>query len=275
MKLISLVENSSCRADCGCIHGLSLYLETPTQRILFDMGPNALFLENAAVLGVDVASVDVAILSHGHDDHGGGLTLFCKRNAHAPVFVAPHAFDRHVVRSGEALEDIGLDARVEEKLAARLQRASGRLSEEIYLLSEIPDRDYLTAATASLLEETAQGVQPDPFWHEQSLLLSCEGVHILVAGCAHRGIVNILRAAEAVLGKAPDYVVSGFHLTNPGKGIDEPEALVRAVGQELVAREHTQYLTGHCTGEGPFRILKELLGERLAPMPAGLCVTLS
>lgn len=272
MKLISLLENSSCRPDCGCIHGLSLYLETPTQRILFDMGPNALFLENAAVLGVDISAVDLAFLSHGHADHGGGLTLFCKRNDHAPILVAPFAFAPHAVASGESYEDIGLSPRVAEKYAARLQTKRGRISESLYIITELPTADYLTSASKRLLEQTPEGYVSDPFLHEQSLLLSCEGRHYLFAGCAHRGIVNILRAAEEILGCAPDYVISGFHLTNPSLGIDEPEALIRAVGAQLAAREHTRYLSGHCTGEGPFAILKELLGERLTGLPAGLSI---
>lgn len=269
MKLVSLLENHSCRVDCGSIHGLSLSIETPSKRILFDMGPNALFLENAAVLGVDIASVDLAFLSHGHYDHGGGLALFCKRNPTAPVLIAPQAFAPHAVRSGEDYENIGLEKPVAEKYKDRFQTHSGRYDDELFILTDITDRDYVTAASATLLDQTESGYQPDRFLHEQSLLISCEGKHVLLAGCAHRGIVNILRAAERQLGGAPDYVVSGFHLTNPGLGIDEPEELIRSVGEELKAREHTRYITGHCTGDGPYQILKEILGERLALMPSG------
>lgn len=70
-----------------------------------------------------------------------------------------------------------------------------------------------------------------------------------------------------------DYVVSGFHLTNPGLGIDEPEELIRAVGEELKKREKTRYITGHCTGKGPYKILKDQLGDRLAAMPSGSVFT--
>lgn len=269
MKLISLVENNTCREDCGCIHGLSLYVETPLHHILFDMGPNALFLENADVLGVDVASVDLAFLSHGHYDHGGGLELFCKRNQTAPILVAEHAFDSHAVRDGEGYEDIGVPASFGGKYKERIKTVRGKVDSELFVLTEIPDRDYLTAASATLLEQTEGGYASDRFLHEQNLILSCEGKHYLLAGCAHRGIVNILRAGEAVIGGEFDYVMSGFHLTNPGLGIDEPEELIRAVGMELLARRKTQYITGHCTGAGPYEILKRMMGERLDTMPSG------
>lgn len=269
MKLISLVENSSCRADCGCIHGLSLYLETPLHHILFDMGPNALFLENADALGVDISSVDLAFLSHGHYDHGGGLELFCKRNKTAPILIAEHAFDSHATRAGDGYENIGIPTNLQEKHKERMKTVKGRVDAELFVLKEIPDRDYLTAASATLLEQTEDGYYPDRFLHEQNLILSCEGKHYLLAGCAHRGIVNILRAGEAVIGGAFDYVISGFHLTNPGLGVDEPESLICAVGEELLARDKTQYITGHCTGAGPYERLKSMLGERLSSMPSG------
>lgn len=274
IRVTSLVENSSCRPDCGCIHGLSLYIETPRHRILFDMGPNALFLENAQALGVDISAVSLAFLSHGHYDHGGGLPLFLKRNTQAPVLVSPAAFGRFVACKPGAEEDIGLPPRLHQLLGPRLVCQSGRYDEEITVLGEIPPNPYPTAANATLFEDGADGLLPDRFLHEQSLLLSCAGKQILFAGCAHGGIVAILQAAERVLGRAPDAVFSGFHLTNPGLGLDEPESLIRAVGQELAARAHTRYYTGHCTGKGPYHLLKSILTDRLEAMPAGRSFTL-
>lgn len=273
MKMISVLENSSCHAGCGAIHGLSLYLETPQHRILFDMGPNALFLENAEVLGVDIASVDLGFLSHGHYDHGGGLALFCKRNQKAPILIGNYAFETHAVYEDGAYRSIGLEPPVLEKYKDRFVHHEGWYDEELFIFDDVQDKDYLTAASATLLEETKKGYQSDRFLHEQNLIISCEGVRILLAGCAHRGIVNILRRAEEHMGCELDYVVSGFHLTNPGLGIDEPEELIRAVGEELKKREKTRYITGHCTGKGPYEILKDQLGDRLAPMPSGSVFT--
>jgi metal-dependent hydrolase (beta-lactamase superfamily II) len=80
MKLVTLMENSSCREDLCCEHGLSLYLETLGKKILFDAGQSAAFAENAAVLKVDLEAVDFAVLSHGHYDHSGGLERFLQIN---------------------------------------------------------------------------------------------------------------------------------------------------------------------------------------------------
>ena len=269
MTVTSLVENHSCRVDCGSIHGLSLDIITPLHHILFDMGPNSLFLENAEVLGVDLVTVDLAVLSHGHYDHGGGLEPFCRRNSRAEILVSPYAFEGHFAVEGETYLDVGIEARLERKLSDRLRSFVGRMDEELFLFDDVPEQDYLTGAAKTLLERGKEGYLPDSFRHEQNLIVTAEGKTVLFAGCAHRGIVNILRAAEKITGGEPDWVFAGFHLTNPGLGIDESRELVEAVGRELLARKNTRYVTGHCTGDGPYDILKEMLGERLSLMAAG------
>jgi 7,8-dihydropterin-6-yl-methyl-4-(beta-D-ribofuranosyl)aminobenzene 5'-phosphate synthase len=54
-------------------HGLSLYIETEGLKILFDIGPDDSFLHNVGELGIDLAGVDILVISHAHYDHGGGL----------------------------------------------------------------------------------------------------------------------------------------------------------------------------------------------------------
>ena len=71
IKITVLVEDTK-NENLPSAHGLSLYIETPENKILFDMGPNELFWENAEFLGIDLNTVDTAVISHGHYDHGGG-----------------------------------------------------------------------------------------------------------------------------------------------------------------------------------------------------------
>ena len=73
MKITVLCENTSCREGIDFEHGLSLFIETKEKNILFDMGASELFARNAQKLGVDISSADIAVISHGHYDHGGGL----------------------------------------------------------------------------------------------------------------------------------------------------------------------------------------------------------
>ena len=86
-----LAENNAVSDEFDTEHGLSLYIETGGKKILFDTGETDVFVKNARRLGVDLADVDMAVVSHGHCDHGGGLNTFYKENAKAPVYLHPKA----------------------------------------------------------------------------------------------------------------------------------------------------------------------------------------
>lgn len=273
MKVITLLENTACREDLAHAHGLSLYIETPRHKILFDMGPNEDFLCNARKLGVDLTAVDLAVLSHGHYDHGGGLRAFCEINHRAEIFIHPDAFgDFYSVKEGEEPRYIGLDPELWQ-LESRILPTGDclRLDEELTLFADVP-RDFANgAAGASLREKTPDGLRPDAFTHEQDLLVQAEGRAVLFAGCAHRGIVNIVRGAEAHLGRLPDAVFGGFHFFQLQPGDPQGEELIAAAGRALL-RGETVYYTGHCTGPYAYEKLKEILGERLRPMTGGSVV---
>ncbi|NCA67648.1 MAG: MBL fold metallo-hydrolase, partial [Clostridia bacterium] len=76
MKITTLCENTSISPEFKCEHGLSFYVETKKHKLLFDTGESGIFAENAAKLGIDLSEVDIAVISHGHYDHGGGLPAF-------------------------------------------------------------------------------------------------------------------------------------------------------------------------------------------------------
>ena len=92
MKITCLVENTSCKG-LPCEHGLSLHVRLDDGlQLLFDMGQTELFAHNASILGIHLEQVDLAVLSHGHYDHGGGLPTFLSLNTKAPVYVRKEAF---------------------------------------------------------------------------------------------------------------------------------------------------------------------------------------
>ena len=258
MKLTVLVENTPGRKRLEVRHGLSLYLETGARRVLFDAGPDDAFLRNAQALGVDLTAVDTFVLSHGHYDHGGGLSAFLAVNTRAKIYVRPNAFAPHWNRADDPPRMNGLDAAL-AGCGRIVPCADGfDLGDGITLLSEVPQNPFPATANDVLCVGAPGALRPDPFTHEQSMLV-CEGERaVLFAGCAHRGIVPIVQAASARLGRAPDAVVGGFHLYNPTLRRTEPAPLVKRIARAL----HTygaHYYTCHCTGVEAYEMLRETL----------------
>jgi len=274
MKLITLVENTAC-GGLASVHGLSQYIETPNHKLLVDAGPNRAFLENAEKLGVDLAAVDTVIISHGHYDHTGGLTAFFQVNKTAKVYLRAEAFDKYFSCVGDTAKYIGMDeALLENRDRFVFTDDLTVIDEEITLFARPHTHDHLSEASSTLRRFDGETYAFDDFCHEQNLILTADGKTTLLCGCAHCGIVNILREAEKHLGRAPDYVFGGFHLFNPTTGAPESEELIAAVANELKARENTLYYTGHCTGAASYELLRHHMGEQVSYMAGGSSFTL-
>ena len=95
MKITTLMENTASAECYTAEHGLSIYIETKNHVILFDSGASGAFADNAEKLGVDLGKVEMAVLSHGHYDHGGGLLRFMEKNKTAPIYMSACAFEPH------------------------------------------------------------------------------------------------------------------------------------------------------------------------------------
>ena len=268
MRFTTLFENTSCSDSLAHGHGLSIYIETAKHKLLFDMGPDEGFLQNAGALGVDLEAVDTAVLSHGHYDHGGGLEAFSRLNPKAKIYIHRAAFgDYYSNHPGQGLEYIGLDQSL-DLYRFTLTGDRTEIDDELTLCVDVPDDFGAMGASAALVHKTWDGTRPDAFYHEQNLLILEGEKAVLVAGCAHRGIVNIIRKAEALLGRPLTAVVSGFHLFQLKEGDPQADALIRRTAEALTEEDRVYY-TGHCTGEYAYEKLKEILGGRLRRITGG------
>lgn len=269
MTIQVLSENTSVSENFGYEHGLSLYVETPKHRLLFDTGASGLFAENAAKLGVDLSMIDIAVLSHGHYDHGGGLRTFLNQNSMAKVYVHKRAFEPHYANRPDGTKAyIGLDTGLLP--SEHFVFCDGRyiLDEELELFSKIREETPVPSGNAELFQKSGDSYLPDDFAHEQNLVIRQNGRAILIAGCAHRGIVNIVRQFQADNGRFPDIVIGGFHLHSRGLGKSETPEAVDAVARELL-QTGARYYTCHCTGQEAYRRLKAAMGDQISYLSAG------
>ncbi|MBE6639249.1 MAG: MBL fold metallo-hydrolase [Ruminococcaceae bacterium] len=254
MKITCLTENYTNNPLLRAEHGLSLYIETHDKKILFDMGQTDLFLQNANTLGVDLSQVDIAILSHGHYDHGGGFSAFRKVNQTAPLYVSPYAFgsfysDKYIGLPGEISADFLLCPITQNTLLVN--------GITLYTVKDLPlDK----TVGQGLWKKEKDTLVPDTFCHEIYLVIEENGKRILFSGCSHRGITHIAAYFH------PDVLIGGFHF----KKLDiqkDKDYLVKSA--ESLAKQTAQYYTCHCTGKEQYTLLKETLGDKLTYLSCG------
>lgn len=260
MKIVTLVENTSQRQDLLPEHGLSLYIETVDRKILFDTGASGSFANNAQKLGIDLTQVDLVILSHGHDDHCGGITRFFEINNHAPVYLHRKAGEPHY-----NVEDtfIGIMPGLLNHPRLRYVEETVELGQGLTLYAW-GDREGVAPVDTAGLTVLRQGtLTPDDFSHEIYLLIEEAGKRVLFSGCSHRGILNITHWFRT------DVLVGGFHFF---KQAPDGE-MVKAAARTLLENP-TVYYTGHCTGLGQYETMKGIMKDRLHYLSTGTIITI-
>ena len=273
MKLIVLSENTSVSESLEYEHGLSIDIETADHHILFDTGAGCIFKSNAEKLGVDLSTVDQLVISHGHYDHGGGLRAFLEVNPYAKIYLHKQAFEAHYSKRAEGAAFIGLDQTLLPNERFVFCGDDFVIDENIEVFSRVKSKRFFPSCNVTLLMKHGDDFVPDDFAHEQNLVIRSSGKTMLIAGCAHKGIVNIVDACKDRLGQYPDYVVGGFHLSGSRENRSEAPDGVDAIG-EYLASTPSQYFTCHCTGMESFQRLKRILGEKIRYLPTGDRITI-
>jgi 7,8-dihydropterin-6-yl-methyl-4-(beta-D-ribofuranosyl)aminobenzene 5'-phosphate synthase len=221
MRLTVLVDNQAAR-NLYAEWGLSIFIAADGQRILLDVGASDLFLTNAARLQVDLLDLDYLILSHGHWDHTWGLDgllkLYLLREL--PVEKRPTLI-AHPVALTPKFRDNGSEygALLHESLLARnlktnLVKEPVWLSDNLVYLGEIERKiepERVMGKTVSSI-----GLTGDYLWDDTALAYQLPQGLVIITGCSHSGICNIVRQAQIICNEERIIdIVGGFHLLNP------------------------------------------------------------
>lgn len=282
MRITTLIENhvADSKSNLVAEHGFSLHIEHEGRNILFDTGASDAFAANATKLDIDLGQVDVAVLSHHHFDHGGGLSAFFAVNNHAKVYLRhPPEGVPHFRAMGIINREIGLP---EELLSLYRNRLNfiDQFTEVwpgAFLFTEIVHRHERPAGNRFIYLKKDSSYVHDLFAHELVLALRVEEGLVIITGCSHNGALNMI---QTVRERFPEEhipaVVGGFHLIGLPivDSLGGSKADIVDIGRIMRQLPVDQFWTGHCTGKKAYKLLQGELGDRLAAINTGSRITL-
>lgn len=270
-KLTTLIENHRDKAEkYECEHGFSVLIENtePGQsiRLLMDTGQSGLFYDNAVEMGISLENLDGLFISHAHYDHAGGVKRLLEEVSVRKMYVGKDFFqEKYYEKKDGTLKDIGIAFSRQ-----KVENSCGEVCEirddmkrilpgvTIYRNFE-PVVDYEMLNPHFFIKYFVKGEEKykqDNFTDEIVLTLDVADGIIVIAGCSHPGIINILKAIEKRSGKKIRGVIGGTHL------VEADEERLKKTIADLKKMNLDFIAVSHCTGEENLDKIKEAFGEK-------------
>lgn len=271
MRITVLVENTG-PSEFKIEHGLSLYIEFNDKKYLLDAGPSDSFFKNAHALSIDLGRVDKAVLSHGHYDHGDGFMVFLNQYKDKVVYGAKNIFDDYYSGSGGSVHYIGLSSKLKQ-MKNRFNTISmdTKIDEKIYLILDDVSNTKEIGVQKKLYKKVDDVLQPDNFDHELSLVFDTPKGLVICNSCSHAGLESIVDNIKKRLNKPVYAYVGGLHMKSTKNHIETSSFTEEQIQNLCIFIEkNIQYvLTGHCTGNVSYDLLKKYLKDRIDFLTTG------
>ena len=222
IRLRILFDNIPGPMGCCSLWGFSVAVESPEGVWLFDTGSNGrILLKNAERMGVDLSRIHSLVISHPHWDHVGGLDSVLEIAPHVQIYLP-------------------------RTLSGYWRRDLERMSGGVRVVGEDPVELFDGVQSTGIMAQIG----------EQAVLIPSSGGGILLTGCAHAGILEIVRRAYEMSGEVPGLVVGGFHL------IESSEEEIRETIKGLKALGVESVCPTHCSGLKAIDMFCEAFGEK-------------
>ena len=262
MKITILVENKSDKEDLVAEGGFCAYIEDGEQRIIFDTAQHGGFIANAEKLGINLMEITHIVISHGHNDHAKGLlSLFshekyAKKLKEAGIKFVTHPKTllkkRDLGRSENTVISCLHEYDLSQYFEMNLSDKPYKISENVFFLGQIPD-NYEFEGDYFIGDVLIDGEwELDYMLEDSALAIKTDDGLVIVSGCSHRGICNIVSYAKKVTGedRIAD-IVGGLHL---GSATQE---LIAETARNLSALGVDTIHACHCTGDRAIGQLSE------------------
>lgn len=274
MRITALMDNKlTGRKDLMCEHGLSLLVTRDGKSVLFDCGSSEKMLYNARKLGVDLGKLDAVALSHAHYDHTGGFRFLAEQYPVARIFTGPGFFEEKYAVSDNCYRNLaaGFDQAflAERGISHTFVEGVVEILPGVYGISGFPRVEPMETIPERFLRLTKAGLIPDDFRDELCLALETGSGIVLLVGCAHPGIINMVRHVGARLGKPVRAVLGGTHLS------EADPARIRYTVDALEEMGVTLLGLSHCSGDGVEALIRQREGITACHLGPGDCVFFS
>lgn len=270
MKITTLIENS--QDDLKILkneHGLSMFIQTPECNILFDTGKSGDFIDNAQKLNINISKTDIIVLSHAHYDHCGGIKKFVETfNIRPQLFISEDFFknsNRYHYSDGTLKTDfsnekgykyIGIDFNEDYLKSNRIpinfvHNSVTKISENIYICSKFNKYHSFEKANESMKVKVEDKYITDSFSDEIALVIDTSKGILILLGCSHPGVLNMVTTISEAFRKEVLGVIGGTHL------VEADDDRIKKSIEYFNDLNINMVGVSHCTGEKAMELFDE------------------
>lgn len=250
MKKIVIINNDESKPPFLKEHGFSALIEEGGKFILFDTGNSNIFIKNMELLNINPKDIKDIVISHGHYDHSGGLRFLPNKEDKYNVYLRKEIFknkfrsDKFIGIEWEKLEEIFDFKFIDENIKYKIFDSIYTYGPAPFMNDfEEPDIEF------QLIDNNVK--RRDYFEEELNLVIEDENGLILITGCAHRGIANIVKGVLDDFNKKIKVLLGGFHLYN--SSLKKIEKIVNFFNEVQIEK----IIPCHCTGDKAIIIFKD------------------